>query len=120
MASVPAALDFHEALGGPNKEARLRYLRSLWSVEAEEMSHIEVLGGAEEAAWTGMGAFRLAGKTSLDDAKALQLRLEEEFGIFTVVRRGLASGSCVRITPQVFTTPDEVDMLVDAMRRLRA
>ncbi len=120
MASVPAALDFHEALGGPNKEARLRYLRSLWSVEADEMSHIEVLGGAEEAAWTGMGAFRLAGKTGLDDAKALQLRLEEEFGIFTVVRRGLASGSCVRITPQVFTTPDEVGMLVDAMRRLRA
>ncbi|MEO1081261.1 MAG: aminotransferase class V-fold PLP-dependent enzyme [Pseudomonadota bacterium] len=120
MASVPAALDFHEALGGANKEARLRYLRSLWSVEADEMSHIEVLGGAEEDAWTGMGAFRLAGKASVEDAKALQLRLEDEFGIFTVVRRGLASGSCVRITPQVFTTPDEVGRLVDAMRRLRA
>jgi selenocysteine lyase/cysteine desulfurase len=119
MISVPAALDFHQAIGGANKEARLRYLRSLWTDEAEDMAHIEVLGGADEASWTGMGAFRLAGRTSLDDAGALQARLEEEFGIFTVVRRGLASGACVRITPQVFTTPDEVGRLVDALGRLK-
>jgi selenocysteine lyase/cysteine desulfurase len=120
MASVPAALDFHEALGGPNKEARLRYLRSLWTAEAEDMAHVEVLGGSEENVWTGMGAFRLAGRNSLDDAGTLQRRLEEDFGIFTVVRRGLASGACVRITPQVFTTPDDIAKLVDAMRRLAA
>jgi selenocysteine lyase/cysteine desulfurase len=118
MASVPAALDFHEAIGGPNKEARLRYLRSLWTSEADGMAHIEVLGGADEDAWTGMGAFRLAGKTDIDDARKLQRRLEEDFGIFTVVRRGLASGACVRITPQVFTTPDEVVQLIDALGRL--
>ena len=119
MISVPAALDFHESIGGPNKEARLRYLRSLWTMEADAMSHIEVLGGADEASWSGMGSFRLAGKPSLQDAAALQRRLEEDFGIFTVVRKGLASGSCVRITPQVFTTPDEIGQFVDAMKRLR-
>ena len=118
--AIPAALDFHEALGPANKEARLRYLRGLWTREAEEMSHIEVLGGADEASWTGIGSFRLAGKTTIDDAKDLQLRLEKEFGIFTVVRKGLASGGCVRITPQVFNTADEIGQLVDTLKRLDA
>jgi selenocysteine lyase/cysteine desulfurase len=120
MISVPAALDFHEAIGGPHKEARLRYLRSLWTAEADAMSHIEVLGGADEASWSGMASFRLAGQSSLDDARNLQRRLEEDFSIFTVVRKGLAGGACVRITPQVFTTPDEIGQLVDAMKGLKA
>ena len=115
---IPLALDFHEALGPANKEARLRYLRSLWTEEAQSMSHIELLGGADEPSWTGIASFRLKGKTSLDDAQHLQQRLENEFGIFTVIRKGLASGACVRITPQVFNSADEIGQLVDAMRKL--
>lgn len=116
--AIPHALDFHEAIGAANKEARLRYLRQLWTNEAESMSHIELLGGLDEASWTGMGSFRLAEKRGENDAKSLQQRLEQEFGIFTVVRDGLASGYCVRVTPQVFTTPDELARLVDALKRL--
>ena len=119
LAIVPA-LDFHAALGPANKEARLRYLRSLWTDAAEEMRHIEVLGGNDEPSWTGIGSIRLPGKSTIDDARQLQLRLESEFGIFTVVRKGLASGACVRITPQVFNSADEIGQLVDALRRLKA
>ena len=116
--AVPPALDFHEAIGGANKEARLRYLRRLWTDEAESMSHIELLGGLDEASWTGMASFRLKGKNTEDEVRGLQLRLEQEFGVFTVVRTGLASGYCVRITPQVFTTPDDLAQLVDALKKL--
>ena len=118
--AVPAALDFHEAVGPANKEARLRYLRRLWSDEARRMRHIEVLGGSDEASWTGIGSFRMVGKTTIDDAIKLQQRLENDFGIFSVVRKGLASGGCVRITPQVFNTPDDIGRLVDALRTLAA
>ena len=118
--AIPAALDFHEAVGSANKESRLRYLRSLWSDEALGMNHLEVLGGSDEESWTGIGSFRLAGRTTIDDAIALQQRLETEFGIFSVVRKGLASGGCVRITPQVFNTPDEIGRLVHALARLAA
>jgi selenocysteine lyase/cysteine desulfurase len=34
------------------------------------------------------------------------------------LRVGLASGACVRITPQVFTAADEVAQLVSAMKKL--
>jgi len=116
--AIPYALDFHEAIGAANKEARLRYLRQLWTNEAESMSHIELLGGLDEESWTGMGSFRLAGKRSTEDVTALQQRLEQEFGIFTVVRKGLGSGYCVRVTPQVFTTPNDMAQLVGALKRL--
>jgi selenocysteine lyase/cysteine desulfurase len=65
-----------------------------------------------------MASFRLAGKRSPEDVIALQQRLELEFGIFTVVRKGLSSGYCVRVTPQVFTSPDEIAQLVDALKQL--
>ena len=118
--AIPTALDFHEAVGPANKEARLRYLRSLWTSEAERMPHIQLLGGRDEASWTGIASFRLVGETSVDDAIALQQRLESEFGIFTVIRKGLDGGGCVRITPQVFNSADDIAVLVDALGRLAA
>lgn len=81
------------------------------------MSHIELLGGLDEGSWTGMGSFRLAGRRSPEDVAVLQQRLENDFGIFTVVRKGLESGYCVRVTPQVFNTPDDMARLVDALKR---
>ncbi len=118
MISVPAALDFHQAIGGKNKQARLNYLRSLWMNEAESLERIELLGGADEASRTGMGSFRLRGKTTIADAQALQARIEKEFGVFTVIRKGLASGACVRVTPQVFNTPDEIEQLLAALKAI--
>ena len=117
--AVPAALDFHESVGGANKEARLRYLRGLWTTEADTLPHIEVLGGADETSWTGMASFRLRGQSSPAEVRALQQRLEQEYGIFTVARYELSSGACIRVTPQVFTTPDELAQLVAALKTLQ-
>ena len=82
------------------------------------MPDIELLGGLDEASWTGMASFRLQGKHTENKVKRLQQRLEHEFGIFTVVRGGLASGYCIRVTPHVFTTPDQLAQLVDALKKL--
>ena len=84
------------------------------------MNHIEVLGGSDEDSWTGIAALRLTGASTIEDAQHLQQRLETDFGIFTVVRKGLASGACVRITPQVFNTPSDMAQLTDALRKLAA
>ena len=116
--TIPTAIDFHQSIGAANKEARLRYLRNLWVEEARKLPNIEVLGGEDDASSTGMGAFRIKGKASLDDAKALQKRLENEFNVFTVVRVGLASGCCIRVTPQIFISAEEINHLILALKSL--
>jgi selenocysteine lyase/cysteine desulfurase len=116
--TVPAALDFHQSIGEKNKEERLKYLRNIWFSEAQNMSHIELLGGKDSMSSTGMSSFRLAGKTSIENVTHLQQRLENDFGIFTVVRKDLESGACIRITPQVFTSADDIQKLTDSLKKL--
>ena len=116
--SIPAAVDFHRLIGGKEKEARLRYLRSLWTTPFEGSSILELLGGAEEAAWSGIGSFRLPQQRGAEAARELQQLLVERAGIFSVPRYGLASGACVRITPQVFTPASDVKKLVVALQAL--
>ena len=116
--AIPKAFEFHQAVGPAAKEARLKYLRDLWVDEARAMPHIELLGGTDAASITGISSFRIRGKKTVADAVSLQKRLEEEFGVFTVMRDGLNGGACVRITPQVFNTPDDIGVLVSAMGKL--
>lgn len=116
--SIPAALNFHQQIGPANKEARLRHLRSLWTSQAKDLPHIELLGGLDEASSTGMASFRLKGQRSKQEVVHLQKRLETEFGVFTVIRVGLTSGSCIRVTPQVFTSANEIEQLVFALKAL--
>jgi selenocysteine lyase/cysteine desulfurase len=118
MISVTPALEFHQRVGERNKEERLKYLASLWRDEASTISGIEVLGPADAESATGLGAFRLSGQTSAAQIQALQKQLESQFGIFTVARYGLASGACIRVTPQVFSTPQDMIKLKEALQQL--
>lgn len=119
MMAVRPALAFHRQIGGAAKEQRLRYLNALWREPAQSMAHIEVPGGRDEASRSGLGAFRLRGEPSVAAARQVQQRLEKEAGIFTVVRDGLAHGACLRVTPQVFTTPADIARLTQALQALR-
>jgi selenocysteine lyase/cysteine desulfurase len=40
--------------------------------------------------------------------------------MFAVARKGLHSGGCVRITPQVFNTVDEMGRLLEVLGKLAA
>ncbi len=113
--SIPAAIDFHEGVGVAFKEARLRYLRDLWAEPARANPKIEILTPNDPSMHAGITCFRLKGKTSDADNIALAKRLLDEFGIFTVYRTGLAKGSCIRVTPALFTKADDVLKLKAAL-----
>lgn len=113
--TVPDALNFHSKIGGKNKEARLRFLWESWTHPLRDNTAIEILGATSPANASGMGGFRLAGKTSYEENAALQLQLEKEFGIFTVVRKGLSAGSNIRVTPQIFTPVAHMQKLAEAI-----
>jgi selenocysteine lyase/cysteine desulfurase len=65
-------------------------------------------------------SFRLRGHTSHEDNVWLAKTLLERHRIFTVHRDGLASGSCVRVTPALATRMSDCDALAAAIRSLAA
>jgi selenocysteine lyase/cysteine desulfurase len=110
------ALDFHETIGAPVKEARLRHLRDRWAEELR--GRIEILTPSDPRLTSGITSFRLRGHTSHAQNIADAETLLKRFNIFTVERSGVASGSCIRVTCAVFTREAEVDRLVAALRTM--
>ncbi|MBU2976729.1 aminotransferase class V-fold PLP-dependent enzyme [Alteromonas sp. C1M14] len=116
--TVPKALAVHQAIGGSNKEARLTYLRDSWVNEVQQLPQVEILGAKETDNASGMGGFRLRHATSKEAVSQLQSRLQNEFGIFTVLRDSLTSGCCIRVTPQIFTPISHIHALSDAIKTI--
>ena len=114
--TIPDAYDQHHRIGGANKSARLRYLRNYWVERARAIDGVQIL--APDGMHGAITSFRLAGRTSKEDNVLLARRLLAEQGVFTVVRHGPAGGSCVRVTPALFTQPRELERLVDGIRAL--
>jgi isopenicillin-N epimerase len=116
--SIPAALAFHDAIGIAAKSARLRYLRDYWVSRARAYSHLQILTPDEPGMYGALTSFRIKGKATPEENKAIARQLMEQFSIFTVARHGPAGGSCVRVTPALFTRTSELDRLVEALGRL--
>jgi len=112
------ALAFQESIGLPAKTARLRWLRDRWAEPLRADPRFEVLTPADPSLSSALCAFRLRGRTSRDDNAALARTLLDRFGIFTVLRTGLASGACVRVTPSLATRADDIDALSAALAKL--
>jgi selenocysteine lyase/cysteine desulfurase len=118
--TVPAALDFNDAVGGPHKAARLRYLRDRWVRAVRGTPGIDVLTPDDPDMVAAITSFRLSGRTSREDNQAAARQLLDRYGIFTVWRTGVAKGDCVRVTPALYNSPADVDRLVEALRQMAA
>ena len=114
--TVPAALAFQQAIGGARREARLKALRDRWVHAVRDLPHVQIL--TPDGLHGAITAFRLHGKTGHDDNVALAKTLLDRHKIFTVHRDGLASGSCVRVTPALATRMSDCDALAAAIRAL--
>ncbi|MFC7590850.1 aminotransferase class V-fold PLP-dependent enzyme [Nonomuraea antimicrobica] len=114
--TVDAALDFHESLGAQAKQARLRYLRDRWVHQVRDLGGFDVLTPEEPDMYGAITAFRVRGRISEADNLALADELMKRHRIFTVARKGMSGGDAVRVTPALFTSADDVDRLVAALR----
>ena len=112
------ALDFQESIGLPAKEARLRHLRDLWVVPLRARGGLEILTPQDPRLYCAITSFRLPGKNSVEDNMAIARDLLERFGIFTVHRAGVAAGACIRVTPALFTSADDIQRLEHALEQI--
>ena len=109
--AISAALAFHRSIGAERKIARLRYLRDRWAkrlLAASDRVFIPTQLDTPHA-----GAIALVGINGVDTAK-LQGWLLDKHRIQTVaiVHPEFAG---LRITPNVFTTVDDVDLFAEKM-----
>jgi len=114
--AVPAAMDFHDAVGGAHKAARIRYLRDRWVKAVRGTPGIEIMTPDDQDLVAGITSFRLNDRRSAAENRAIADELLERHRIFVVARSGLAKGDCVRVTPALYNTPDDCDRLAEALR----
>jgi selenocysteine lyase/cysteine desulfurase len=109
--TVTDALDFHDTIGTPAKQARLRYLRDQWAEAIRDHGAWEILTPPDKRLYAGLTSFRRKGRVDVKENLGLAKRLLEEAKILTVHRAGLESGACVRATPSMFTGLHDVEQL---------
>ncbi len=113
-AAVSDAISFHEEIGAERKAARLRFLRERWMRALEDTPGVKLLTSFDPAQACAIGSMSLEGI----DARELTGELQRRWGIH-VRRRGVANEfECIRITPNIFTKLDEIDLFVEAIRTL--
>jgi len=118
--TVPAALAFQASIGAARRAARLRALRDRWVRQVISLPKVQILTPEDPTMHGAITSFRLRGRTSHEDNVALAKTLLDKHRIFTVHRDGLASGSCVRVTPALATRMSDCDALAAAIHALAA
>lgn len=113
--AIEDAMDYLEMIGLERKTERLHYLQRYWSDRLREVEHVAVNTPEDPARSCGIAN---VGIVHMEPARLADALLEE-FRIFTVAIDYANVQGC-RITPNVFTTTEELDTFVDAVRTLAA
>ena len=110
--AIAEALAFHEGIGGERKAARLRYLRDRWMKRIEGNPRVKLHTSFDPAMSCGLAHFGIDGIES----GALVSHLWKK-RIF-VVGVDHAEYKGVRVTPNVYTSIEEVDVFVEEIERV--
>jgi len=115
--AISAALAFHRGIGAERKIARLRYLRDRWAKRLQaESSRVKILTPLDSKY---SGALALVSIDGLDFGKLGAWLMSKHRIVNTPIDHPEFTG--LRITPNVYTTIDEIDTfadkMIEAMRR---
>lgn len=108
---ITEAVDFWESIGPERKAARLRLLRRRWVNAVRELPKVKILTPDDDAQSCALGALSLDGVTGpqltdwLMKRHRVHVRPREVSGEF----------SAIRVTPNVYTTLQEIDVFARAM-----
>lgn len=112
--AVSDAVAFHEEIGGERKAERLRYLRERWMRGVERLPGVRLFTSHDPAQACALGAMSIEGI----GAQRLTDELQRRWRIHVRPRFVPGEFECIRVTPNVFTKLDEVDLFVEAIGTL--
>ena len=117
-AAIGEALAFHQAIGIENKAARLRYLTQRWANQVKDLPRVKIHTSLEPGQSWGLAYIGIDG---------IEARKFNEFlwNKYRIIGQAMVQGPYpgqqydyqgVRITPNVYTTLEELDTFVGAIK----
>ena len=112
--AITEAINFHESIGVERKAERFRYLRRRWTNRLRDLPRVRILNNDDPRQSCAIGFVSVEGM----DAMKLNAYLWSKHRIWTtaVVTPGEYEG--LRITPNVYTTLEEIDTFADVMEKV--
>ncbi|MBC7925624.1 MAG: aminotransferase class V-fold PLP-dependent enzyme [Bryobacteraceae bacterium] len=109
--AITEALNFHDSIGAERKAERFRYLRKRWANRLRELPGVKILNSEDPEQSCAIGFISVDGMNS----GKLSSHLWEQHRIWTVAIDLQGEYSGLRITPNVYTTIEEVDTFAEVM-----
>ena len=112
--AITEALDFHDSIGAERKAERFRYLRKRWSNRLRDLPGVKILNSEDPEQSCAIGFISIDGF----DAPKLSAYLWSKYRIWTVAIVTPGEYSGLRITPNVYTTMEEIDTFSNVMEKI--
>jgi len=110
--AIAEALTFHESIGADRKAARLRYLRSLWTDRLTRFPSVTIRTSPDPEQRCGVVLVSVEGKKAPALAEELW---KQRILVVAIVHKDFEG---LRVTPNIYSTPREIDMFASAMEKL--
>jgi selenocysteine lyase/cysteine desulfurase len=112
--TIADAIDFYNIIGIDRKEARLRFLQNYWTSKVRDLPNVILNTPADPARSCGIANVGIKGMKPAD----LSDKLFKNYKIYTADIDGAGVHGC-RITPNVYTTTSDLDVLVQALKEIK-
>jgi selenocysteine lyase/cysteine desulfurase len=107
------AINFHNAIGMKRKEARLRFLKNYWVQRVKDIPKIQFYSPISDNFSCAIATVGIKGMEAADiENKLMELKKVHCVAIKYEKING------VRITPNVYTKPEDLDRLVEGLKKL--
>ena len=113
--AISEAIQFHESIGAARKEARIRYLKNRWCKQVLGEKRVRLHTSMKDEYACAIAGFSIDGMRPGEVDSILM----NKYKIHTV---GIEweNIKCVRVTPHVYTTEEQVDALAKAIVEIAA
>jgi len=112
--AIDDAIEFYRMIGSERKEARLRYIQNYWTSKVRDLPHIILNTPADPGRSCAIANVGIKGIKP----RELADKLFENYNIYTAPVDGSGVHGC-RITPNIYTSTSELDVLVRALNELK-
>lgn len=111
--AIGYSLDFHNSIGTPRKRERLLYLRNYWMQKAAEIPGVGFYNSFDPKFSCALANIKIEGKTAAEIDQALWR--DHKIHTVGIDYEGVDG---VRVTPNIYTNPADLDRLVSAIEEI--